>query len=52
MMHSSCCLKNGKLNETIEVSALWSSAGCSPHGQRWPLTLDVAEPALSAGGGG
>ena len=24
MVQSSCSLKNGKLNETIEVSALWS----------------------------
>ena len=25
MVQSSCSVKNGKLNETIEVSALWST---------------------------
>ena len=25
MVQSSCSVKNGKLNETIEVSALWSN---------------------------
>ena len=27
MVHSSCGMKNGKLNETIEASALWSIMG-------------------------
>ena len=37
MIQSSCSVKNGKLNETIEVSALWSIPETSniTSGDRW-----------------
>ena len=36
MVQSSCSVKNGKLNEMIEVSALWSNTSfyCKARGMR------------------
>ena len=36
MVQSSCSVKNGKLNDTIELSALWSIV---PYGGLDPVTL-------------
>ena len=41
MVQSSCSVKNGKLNETIEASALWSKIARNAMVEIYRLRCDV-----------